>query len=171
MSSLRYQIPEAMWYLLLVGKGFYPALLKAQTVGSTMLSCFNISLCVPGELSNHWVVKCYPSVSLCITIRYLCKEDPWQTLSAGHLTPGSSAWRMLVPLPFCWHLLQPGQSCSCFWGCVAGRTRVLTWIYIILFLFWGGNLVREISTRPANEAPSEINTRIKQIILKKARCH
>ena len=32
---------------------FYPALLKAQIDGSTVLSFFDISLHIPGERSNH----------------------------------------------------------------------------------------------------------------------
>lgn len=32
---------------------FYPALLKAQIHGNTVLSCFDISLHIPGEQFNH----------------------------------------------------------------------------------------------------------------------
>lgn len=79
----------------------YPAVLKAQIDGNTVLSCFNISLHIPGEWSNYCAVKGYLSVSLCSNQLFTQSGARKETHPQDALRPRGRACRG----PFSWYPL------------------------------------------------------------------
>lgn len=151
---------------------FYQALLKAQIDGSTIPSCSDISLRIPGDWSKHWAVKWYLSVNLCSNQLFMwsgarTEAHPGMPFSPRAVCEGcccphhclgipSDGWRVPV-LP-----LSGAGRVVC-----VGRIG-LGWSDLLSFLRWNYSF-SEIKTAYAyvlhnknkcNKAPAEINTRV-----------